>query len=149
MSKQDIKAKALKITPVTAMLIDVFEIIYTEQGKGKAFQYGVDDSSLFQYQKKKDYYAKITSDLIKHGVPSLDNLKKLVSDFDERISVKPNRTKTIELQSNLTEEVNAYIKANSLTGQEFILQALERTIIRNDIDINYLINIVNKIESKN
>lgn len=146
MSK-DIRAKALKITPMTAMLIDVFEIIYTEQGKGKAFQYGIVDNSLFQYQKKRDYYAKITNDLVKNSVPSLDNLKAITKDFDDRVIVKPDRTKTIELPKALFEEVNKYIKDNSLSGQEFILQALERTIIRNNIDMDYLKDVVNKVDN--
>lgn len=63
---KDIRAKSLKINPMGAMLIEVFEIIYTEQGKAKAFKYGITDSNIFQYQMKKEYYAKITSDLIKH-----------------------------------------------------------------------------------
>lgn len=76
----------------------------------------------------------------------MDNLRHIVKDFDNRVTDKPDRTKTVELQSDMFELVNNYIKENSLSGQDFILQALERTIIRNNINLDYLKEVVSKVD---
>ncbi|MDA3118961.1 hypothetical protein NVQ99_02970, partial [Staphylococcus pseudintermedius] len=57
--------------------------------------------------------------------------------------------KSIELPQDIFEEVNEYIKKKEIIGQTFILQALERTIIRNNLDLDYLKMLVDKVEKVN
>ena len=143
------RIKAFKFNKMTEILLEMFEIIYTEKGKSKAFRYGVEHKSdLFQYQKYEDYYTKIFKDLINKGVPSLSNLKLVVDDFDEKVeSNKSSATKTLELASGTVEEINEYIKQNELKGQMFLLQAFERTIIRNQLDVSYLNKLFKQVEN--
>lgn len=149
MSKQ-LRVKAFKINTMTANLIDVFEIIYTESAKSQVFKYDIENNSLFQYQTKRAYYKKIFKDLMDNGVDSLDNLKSIVNSFEEKeVKDKSLILKSIELPQDIFEEVNEYIKKREIIGQTFILQALERTIIRNNLDLDYLKMLVDKVEKVN
>ncbi|EGQ3717847.1 hypothetical protein O0I16_10830 [Staphylococcus pseudintermedius] len=149
MSKK-LRVKGFKINVMTSNLIDVFEIIYTESAKSQVFKYNIQNNPLFQYQTKRTYYKKIFEDLMDNGVKSLEHLNSIVTDFEEKESKdKSVILKSIELPEDLFDKVNAYIKEKNLIGQTFILQALERTIIRNDLDVNYLKMLVDKIEKVN
>ncbi|WP_445194488.1 hypothetical protein [Staphylococcus xylosus] len=141
--------KAFKFNKMTEILLEMFEIIYTEKAKSKAFRYGIEHKNdLFQYQKYDEYYTKIFKDLMDKGVASLTNLKLVVDDFDEKIeSNLSSATKTLELSSNTVDEINQYIKQNGLKGQTFLLQAFERTIIRNQLDVSYLNKLFIQIEN--
>lgn len=143
------RIKAFKFNKMTEILLEMFEIIYTEKGKAKAFRYGIEHKNdVFQYQKYEDYYTKIFKDLINKGVPSLSNLKLVVDDFDEKVeSNKSSASKTLELASNTVDEINEYIKRKELKGQLFLLQAFERTIIRNQLDVSYLNKLFKQIEN--
>ncbi|MEB7433262.1 hypothetical protein NGB75_11470 [Staphylococcus chromogenes] len=148
--KKKLRVKAFKINAMTANLIDVFEIIYTESAKSQVFKYDIDNNKLFQYQTKRSYYNKIFKDLMDNGVDSLDNLKSIVTNFEEKeVKDKSLILKSIELPPNLFERVNEYIKEKEIIGQTFILQALERTIIRNNLDLDYLNMLVDKVEKVN
>jgi hypothetical protein len=140
------KPFSLKINTMTANLIDVFEIIYTESAKSQVFKYDIENNSLFQYQTKRAYLKKIFKDLMDNGVDSLDNLKSIVNSFEEKKEVKDKSLilKSIELPQDIFEEVNEYIKKKEIIGQTFTLQALERTIIRNNLDLDYLKMLVDK-----
>ncbi|HBC4702407.1 TPA: hypothetical protein KES57_002712 [Staphylococcus aureus] len=140
-----VSVKTFKISPITSILVEVFEIIYTDQGKTNALKYGITNNDLFQYQTKREYNAKILQDLVEHGVHSLQNIKLITPNFDEMVKAKPTKSKTIELPSEVFIGVNQFIKEHSLTGQEFMLQALERTIIRNNLNIEYLKSLVEKV----
>ncbi|MDS0998453.1 hypothetical protein [Staphylococcus epidermidis] len=143
---KEVSVKTFKISPIASILVEVFEIIYTDQGKTNALRYGItNNNDLFQYQTKREYNAKILQDLIEHGVHSLQNIKSITPNFDEMMKEKPTKSKTIELPSEVFIGVNQFIKKHSLTGQEFILQALERTIIRNNLNIDYLKSLVDKV----
>src|SRR5699024_902363 len=143
------RIKTFKFNKMTEILLEMFEIIYTEKGKAKAFRYGIEHKNdLFQYQKYEDYYTKIFKDLINKGVPSLSNLKLVVDDFDEKVeSNKSSASKTLELASNTVDEINEYIKRKELKGQLFLLQAFERAIIRNQLDVSYLNKLFKQIEN--
>ncbi|HDB8930791.1 TPA: hypothetical protein O7L29_002721 [Staphylococcus aureus] len=140
-----VSVKTFKISPITSILVEVFEIIYTEQGKANALKYGITNNDLFEYQTKREYNAKILQDLVEHGLQSLHNIKIITPNFDEMVKAKPTKSKTIELPNELFNKVNQFIKENSLSGQEFMLQALERTIIRNKLNIDYLKSLVEKV----
>lgn len=140
-----VSVKTFKISPITSILVEVFEIIYTEQGKANALKYGITNNDLFEYQTKREYNAKILQDLVEHGLQSLHNIEIITPNFDEMVKAKPTKSKTIELPNELFNKVNQFIKENSLSGQEFMLQALERTIIRNKLNIDYLKSLVEKV----
>jgi hypothetical protein len=140
-----VSVKTFKISPITSILVEVFEIIYTEQGKANALKYGITNNDLFEYQTKREYNAKILQDLVEHGLQSLHNIEIITPNFDEMVKEKPTKSKTIELPNELFNKVNQFIKENSLSGQEFMLQALERTIIRNKLNIDYLKSLVEKV----
>jgi hypothetical protein len=140
-----VSVKTFKISPITSILVEVFEIIYTEQGKANALKYGITNNDLFEYQTKREYNAKILQDLVEHGLQSLHNIEIITPNFDEMVKAKPTKSKTIELPNELFTKVNQFIKENSLSGQEFMLQALERTIIRNKLNIDYLKSLVEKV----
>lgn len=145
-----LRVKAFKINAMTANLIDVFEIIYTESAKSQVFKYDIENNQLFQYQTKRAYYKKIFTDLVDNGVDSLEHLKMIVVNFDEKeVKDKSLILKSIELPEDVFEKVNEYIKQKKIIGQTFILQALERIIIQNDLDVNYLKILVDKIEKVN
>ncbi|MBC3103880.1 hypothetical protein [Staphylococcus haemolyticus] len=140
-----VSVKTFKISPITSILVEVFEIIYTEQGKANALKYGITNNDLFEYQTKREYNAKILQDLVEHGLQSLHNIEIITPNFDEMVKAKPTKSKTIELPNELFNKVNQFIKENSLSGQEFMLQALERTMIRNKLNIDYLKSLVEKV----
>lgn len=140
-----VSVKTFKISPITSILVEVFEIIYTEQGKANALKYGITNNDLFEYQTKREYNAKILQDLVEHGLQSLHNIEIITPNFDEMVKAKPTKSKTMELPNELFNKVNQFIKENSLSGQEFMLQALERTIIRNKLNIDYLKSLVEKV----
>ncbi|SGX34476.1 hypothetical protein [Staphylococcus argenteus] len=140
-----VSVKTFKISPITSILVEVFEIIYTEQGKANALKYGITNNDLFEYQTKREYNAKILQDLVEHGLQSLHNIEIITPNFDEMVKAKPTKSKTIELPNELFNKVNQFIKENSLSGQDFMLQALERTIIRNKLNIDYLKSLVEKV----
>jgi hypothetical protein len=140
-----VSVKTFKISPITSILVEVFEIIYTEQGKANALKYGITNNDLFEYQTKREYNAKILQDLVEHGLQSLHNIEIITPNFDEMVKSKAYKSKTIELPNELFNKVNQFIKENSLSGQEFMLQALERTIIRNKLNIDYLKSLVEKV----
>jgi hypothetical protein len=142
---KEVSVKTFKISPITSILVEVFEIIYTEQGKANALKYGITNNDLFEYQTKREYNAKILQDLVEHGLQSLHNIEIITPNFDEMVKAKPTKSKTIELPNELFNKVNQFIKENSLSGQEFMLQALERTIIRNKLNIDYLKSLVEKV----
>lgn len=142
-----IRVKSIKINEMTFYLLTVFEIIYTEQAKTQVFKYHISDNELFQYQTKRAYYTKIFKDLIDNGVNSLDNLKRVVDDFEtQETHKKSTHNKTIELPEDVFEEVNEYIKKENIIGQTLMLRAFERTIIRNNLDVDYLHSLVKKVE---
>src|SRR5699024_4625516 len=82
--KNEKRIKAFKFNKMTEILLEMFEIIYTEKGKAKAFRYGIEHKNdLFQYQKYEDYYTKIFKDLINMGVAGSCHLTLEVDAFDE------------------------------------------------------------------
>ena len=94
---KEVSVKTFKISPITSILVEVFEIIYTEQGKANALKYGITNNDLFEYQTKREYNAKILQDLVEHGLQSLHNIEIITPNFDEMVKAKPTKSKTIEL----------------------------------------------------
>ena len=142
----EMNVKTFKLSPLAYRLVEVFEIIYTEHGKANAFKYGINKNDLFQYQTKREYNAKIVEDVVKNGLKPIENLRQVTDTFDEKISQRPNKSKTMELPPHLFTSINLFIEEHKLTGQQFVLQALERTILRNNLDVRYIKSLLDKIK---
>ncbi|WP_239701601.1 hypothetical protein [Mammaliicoccus sp. D-M17] len=139
--------KAFKINDLGSQVLEAFEMIYTSKGKANVLKHDIEKKPFFEYQKIADFYTQIFNDLIISGINQMSNLKKVVADFDEKNKAKkPTKTRSLELSKETILNINKFIDENNITGQDFLLMAIEQRIVNNNLDLTYIESVVNLIK---
>lgn len=139
--------KAFKINDIGSQILEVFEMIYTSKGKANVLKYDVEKKPFFEYQKIADFYTQIFNDLVRSGTNQMTNLKEVVTDFESKNSEKkPTKTRSLELSKETISTINNFIQKYDMTGQDFLLMAIEQRIVNENLDKSYLKSVINLIK---